>query len=111
MNTFPFGLDKEAQIYCSSSKIALQSDPKASYITNGMAAEPQFKQLVSMPFDVQVNMITRWTRESVEQQNDLSENSVAWMIALFSKSYEIAGGSRSFDDIFTSVFKNYYRTY
>lgn len=112
MPFFQFGLEKEAEIYYLSALNALRADPQAPAVTRDMAANMRSINLQDRPLSEVCSFIVRWTRESIRSQgsNDEDENGVAWMLALYVKSYEIACEPRgiSFKETYTACFKKYY---
>lgn len=110
MVLFPFGLDKEADIYYMSALNALRIDPQVPVVTQDMAANMRSSGLQHMSLHEVISLIVRWTKESIQEQGTYDENSVAWMIALYVKSYELACSPNSipFKEVYTTCFKKYY---
>lgn len=112
MPFFQFGLENEAQIYYLSALNALRADPEAPRVTRNMAANMRDINLQDKPLSEVASFIVKWTRESIRSQgsNDEDENGVAWMLALYVKSYEIACEPKgiSFKEVYTTCFKKYY---
>lgn len=110
---FPFGIEKEAQIYCISTKIALsrQSSVIESEITD-MANNLIAMGAVSLPYSTIVQCMITWVEQAVETAgwNIRDEDSVSWWIGLFAKSYIQAKNDNTlvFDDIFKAVFIRYF---
>ena len=87
--SFQFGLEKEADIYCRASKVGLSTFSKQEM------------------FDA----IAHWTRNTVEELNDDSEDNVAWWIALYCSSVikaTMPDCSFDYDEIFKYAFIDYY---
>ena len=104
MLDFPFGLDKEAEIYYLSSLNALRADPQVTPVTDNMAAEMKAMGLPDQDLSLVVDLIVQWTRQNIEGEhsNDDDENGVAWYMALIVKSYEKACAPRpvSYKDVY-----------
>lgn len=111
---FAFGIEKEAEIYCASTKIAFsqQATEIESQIAE-IAAELECSSTIDMPYDAILNEMVSWTEVAVKSSgwNLLDEDGVSWWIGIFTQSYIRAkhNDTPSFDKIFKSVFINYFK--
>ena len=111
---FPFGIEKEAEIYCISTKIALskQVDEIESEIIE-MADNLVAMDAVNLPYSTILQFMVTWTEQAVKSVgwNVFDEDGVSWWIGLFTKSYIRAknDNSYSFDEIFKAVFIKYFK--
>ena len=112
MPYFPFGLEKEAEIYYMSALHALSVDPQVPEVTQGMAEHMKSSGFQYKSTTEVISDIVRWTKEYIRAQGttDEDENSVAWSIALLVKSYELLCSPKviSFKEVYKSCFKRYY---
>lgn len=112
--SFPFGLEKEAEIYCRASKVGLSTDTNAPRVIKEMADNLIANDIKMFPKQEIFNVIAHWTRRAVEDLNDDSEDNVAWWIALYCSSVINAKRpdcSFYYDEIFKYAFKDYYSQY
>lgn len=111
---FPFGIEKEAEIYCNSAKFALARQAKEieCQITE-MAENLKCHSITDLSYTEILDLVVFWTEDAVRKNGwDIrDEDGVAWMIGLFTKSYIKASGTmRSFDEIFQQIFIKYFRS-
>lgn len=111
--TFPFGIEKEAEIYCKSAKfaMALQASDIESQIAD-MANNMKINGTIGLPYTTVLNYMVSWTEDAVIKSgwNLIDEDGVSWWIGLFTQSYIRATDDypHSFDEIFTQVFIRYF---
>ena len=109
---FPFGIEKEAEIYLASSKLGLQIDPQANGVINHLRNAFLEEDKVDLPTDEISSFIVQLCRENVLGQIDNyeDEKGVAWTIALLSKAYIVACSVPcSFASLFMKCFIKYYK--
>lgn len=109
--SFPFGLKKEAEIYCRASKLGLSTDPNAPKIISEMADNLTNSEIMSFSKEEVLDAIAIWTRDVVKKTNDETEDNVAWWIALYCCSVIKAmttNNTFTYDEIFKYAFINYY---
>lgn len=109
--SFPFGLEKEADIYCRASKFGLSTDPNASRVINEIAGNLKNNEIQTFSKQEMFDAVAIWTRTAVENTNDYSEDNVAWWIALYCSSVIKAIApdcSFDYDEIFKYAFIDYY---
>lgn len=112
MPTFYFGIEKEADIYCSSSKIGLSSDPQANNVIRQLKDVFLHDRKVNLPMDKISDFIVLLCDDNVLGQIDdhEDEKGVAWTIALLSKAYIAASTIPcSYDSLFKQCFIKYYK--
>ncbi len=111
---FPFGIEKEAEIYCTSTKVALKSqerniEPQIA----GMANNLIVKGVVNFPYSTILQFMVTWTEQAVRANgwNIQDEDGVSWWIGLYAQSYIRAmnNNEHSFDEIFKAVFIKYFK--
>lgn len=111
MPAFLFGIETEADIYCFSSKIALESDARANDFINRLIFNFIEEDKINLPMDEISDFIVRLCNGNVLNQidNREDEQGVAWTIALLAKAY-IAACSipYSYDTLFKQCFIQYY---
>lgn len=112
MPTFLFGIEKEAEIYCVSSKMGLAADPQTNRVVNQLTKTFIQDGKANLPMNEITDFIVYLCNENVLNQIDNrdDEQGVAWTIALLAKGY-IAASSLpcSFDSLFKACFIKYYR--
>lgn len=113
---FQFGLDKEAEIYCTSSKIGLSS--QASFVeeaSTAFAKEMRDANIAHMSFDGVVNYIVEKAREACRMNGwaMTDEQGIAWFIGLFTKGYIKAVGimAKPYETVFKVCFKKHFSEY
>ena len=109
--SFPFGLEKEADIYCRASKVGLLTDPNASKVIGEMTDNLKNNDFLSFSKQEMFDAVAIWTRNAVEELNDDSEDNVAWWMALYCSSVikaTMPNCSFDYDEIFKYAFKDYY---
>lgn len=111
---FTFGIEKEAEIYCTSTKIALsQQTAEVESQISEIAAELEYSSTINMPYETLVNEMVSWTEVAVQSSgwNLRDEDGVSWWIGIFAKSYIRAKNksTHSFDEIFRDVFVRYFK--
>lgn len=112
--SFPFGIEKEAEIYCRASKVGLSTDANAPKVIKEMADNLAANGIKEFPKQEIFGAIAHWTRRAVEDLNDDSEDNVAWWIALYCSSVikaTMPDCSFDYDDIYKYAFKDYYSQY
>ena len=111
---FPFGIEKEAEIYCNSAKFALERQAKdTEYQITQMADNLKCHGIAHLPYTEILDLMVFWTEDAVRKSgwDSRDEDGVAWMIGLFTKSYiKASGTTRSFEEIFQQIFIKYFRT-
>ena len=111
MPVFIFGIEIEADIYCTSSKIGLASDPKAIDVINHLKEVYIEENRVNMSLDeISDFIVLLCNKNALHQITDREdEQGVAWTIALLAKAY-IAVSRRvmSYDELFKRSFIKYY---
>ncbi|MBP3482808.1 MAG: hypothetical protein J6K28_05390 [Alistipes sp.] len=111
---FPFGIEKEAEIYCTSTKVALAKQAKEieSQIAE-MASNLAAMGTINLPYSTILQLMVTWTEQAVKTVGwDINnEDGVSWWIGLFAKSYIQAKNddTLSFDKIFKTVFTSYFK--
>lgn len=109
--SFQFGLEKEADIYCRASKVGLSTDSNAPKIISEMADNLTKNEIRTFSKQEMFDAIAHWTRNTVEELNDDSEDNVAWWIALYCSSVikaTMPDCSFDYDEIFKYAFIDYY---
>lgn len=109
---FPFGIEKEAEIYCNSAKFSL-SNHSNIYDKSVDKYANHFKTSGVIYWDIErfSSEMIIWTKFAVTQQgwNESDEDGVAFYIGLFTKGYCHAINKPSlFDSIFKKAFIKYY---
>lgn len=111
---FLFGIEKEAEIYCLATKVALVKQAKEIELeivemSNNLVA----MGTINLPYSTILQFMVMWTEQAVKTVGwDINdEDSVSWWIGLFAKSYIHAKNddTHSFDEIFKSVFITYFK--
>lgn len=109
---FPFGIEKEAEIYCTSTKVALareakEIEPQIVEMANNLVA----MGTINLPYSTILQFMVTWTEQAVKTVGwDIhNEDSVSWWIGLFTESYIRATDAHSFDEIFKTVFISYFK--
>ena len=111
MPSFVFGIKKEAELYCASSKIGLSMDPQAIGVINQLKYTFIEDGKVNLSFNEISDFIVLLCKNNVLHQirNMEDEEGVAWTIALLSKAYISASiSSISYDELFVACFVKYY---
>lgn len=107
-----FGIEKEAEFYCSASKLGLASDPKANEVINHLKDVYIEDGRIDMSIDEISDFIVILCENNVLDQisNSDDEQGVAWTIALLSKAYILASSVPCiYDDLFKRCFIKYYK--
>lgn len=110
---FPFGIEKEAEIYCTSAKVALKSQEKSigPQIAD-MANNLIVNGVVDFPYSTILQFMVTWTEQAVRANgwNIQDEDGVSWWIGLYAQSYiqTMNNNEHSFDEIFKAVFVKYF---
>ena len=88
MPVFIFGIEIEADIYCTSSKIGLASDPKAIDVINHLKEVYIEENRVNMSLDeISDFIVLLCNKNALHQITDREdEQGVAWTIALLAKA-------------------------
>lgn len=111
---FPFGIDKEAEIYCTSTKIALSQqaqeiEPQIAAMANNLIS----MGTIQLPHTTLLQLMTTWTEQAVQTNGwDIrDEDGVSWWIGLYTKSYlrALNDTTYSFDEIFKTIFVKYFK--
>ena len=111
---FPFGIKKEAEIYCNSAKFALtrqvkEIEPQIASIANNMINNGT----INLPYEIILEDMVRWVESAVKDSGwDLrDEDGASWWIGILATSYLRAKGgyNHSFEDIFQKVFIKYFQ--
>lgn len=106
-----FGIEIEADLYCTSSKIGLASDLKAINVIDYLEEVYIEEDRVNMSLDEISDFIVLLCNENALHQitDRDDEQGVAWTIALLAKAY-IAVSRRvmSYDELFKRSFIKYY---
>lgn len=112
MPIFYFGLEKEADIYCASSKIGLSNDSQSKGIIELLRGAFISERKTDLPMDKISDFIVQLCNDNVLGQIDdrEDENGVAWTIALLAKGYIAACTIPcSYDNLFKQCFIKYYK--
>ena len=111
---FSFGIEKEAEIYCLSTKVALakqakEIEPQIVEMSNNLVA----MGTINLPYSTILQLMVTWVEQAVKtvEWNINNEDDVSWWIGLFAKSYIQAKNDDplSFDEIFKTVFISYFK--
>lgn len=108
-----FCIEKEAEIYCTSAKVALKSQEKSigPQIAD-MANNLIVNGVVDFPYSTILQFMVTWTEQAVRANgwNIQDEDGVSWWIGLYAQSYIRAmnNNEHSFDEIFKAVFVKYF---
>lgn len=111
MPTFAFGIQKEAEIYCSSSKLPLVSDPQANAVISQLRQAYVEDGKINLPMNEITDFIVQLCKNNVLNQIDgrEDEDGVAWTIALLVKAYILVSTNPfSYDTLFKECFIKYY---
>ena len=114
MPVFIFGIEKEADIYCASSKIGLAADIKAIDVINQLKDVYIKDNRTNMSLDEISDFIALLCNNNVLYQitDREDEQGVAWTIALLAKAYiAVSRHLMSYDDLFKQSFIKYYKLY
>ncbi len=113
---FPFGIDKEAEIYCTSSKIGLSH--QAAFVeeaSTAFAKDMLDAGIAHMSFDGVVSYIVDQARMACKMNSwaMTDEEGIAWFIGLFTKGYIKAVGimARPYETVFKACFKKHFSEY
>lgn len=112
MIDFTLGIEKEAEIFLSSSKAGLQVDPQAIVVINQLRNVFKEDGKVDLPINEISSFIVQLCKDNVLGQIDnyADKNGVAWTIALLSKAYIYACVAPcSYDSLFIKSFIEYYK--
>ena len=110
---FPFGIQKEAEIYCNSAIIAMKQQPSVQHTINAISQEMQSMGLEDIPYEEIVPLICQWTEENVAksgwQRND--EDGVSWLLGLTVTAYVRSLRNRvcPFEKLFKDCFIYYFK--
>lgn len=113
---FLLGIEKEAEIYCSSSKIGLSSQEQfVEEASSAFASEMKDNDVVHMSFDEVVDYIVGKAREACDMNgwSMTDEDGIAWFVGLYTKAYLKALGimARPYDIVFKACFKKHFSQY
>ena len=112
---FPFGIEREAEIYCTSAKVALRSqeksiEPQIADMANNLIV----KGVLNFSYSTILQFMVTWTEQAVRANgwNIQDEDGVSWWIGLYAQSYILAmnKNEHSFEEIFKTVFVKYFET-
>ena len=112
---FPFGIEREAEIYCTSAKVALRSqeksiEPQIADMANNLIV----KGVLNLSYSTILQLMVTWTEQAVRANgwNIQDEDGVSWWIGLYAQSYIRAmnNNEHSFEEIFKTVFVKYFET-
>lgn len=112
--SFPFGLKREAEIYCTSSKVGLSTEPNAPLAINRWADYFTQADICEASMQEVLDSVATVTRNAVEHMKDDSEDNVAWIMALVVSGIIKAKKPDcplSYDEIFKYGFTDYYEKY
>lgn len=110
---FPFGIVKEAEIYCNSAKFEIARQKQAlEWQITSMAEDLKQFGIKEMPYERVIEQIVFWSECMVKQSGwDLrDEDGAAWWIGLYTQSYlrAVNDSNSSFEDIFKQAFIRYF---
>ena len=110
---FPFGIEKEAEIYCNSAKFEIARQKRElEWQIGSMSNDLRRLGVSQMSYERIVDLIVFWSENMVKQSGwDLrDEDGAAWWIGLYTQSYLRAVGycNYSFEDIFKQAFIRYF---
>lgn len=112
MNTL-FGLQKEAEIYCTSTKVALQQNyAELTPMINDMAMNLNSTGAANFDKSVITKLIATWAEQNISGAggNINDEESASWWIGILIKSYMKASQtSETFDELFKESFIKYFK--
>lgn len=114
MMFFPFGIAKEADIYCASTQISMRNQQEyVEQVVNEISADLIKRDIESLPYNQVVLLINMWAKDYVIQSgwSVTDEDGVSWFLGLFCKSYVrcLKNSIVPFDKIFKDCFKGYFR--
>lgn len=112
--SFPFGLEKEAEIYCTSSKFGLSTEPNATLAISEWAEYFNRAEICRASMQEILDSVATVTRNAVEHMEDDSEDNVAWIMALVVSGIIKAKKPDcplSYDEIFKYGFTDYYERF
>lgn len=112
---FPFGLEREAEIYCTSTKVALKSQGKSIELQIAdMANNLITMGAINLPYPTILQFMVTWTEQAIRANgwSIQDEDGASWWIGLYAQSYiqAINNNEHSFDEIFKTVFIKYFET-
>lgn len=110
---FPFGIEKEAEIYCNSAKYEINKQQfELESQINFMADNFRRLGINEKSYKEIIGYIVFWSETMVKQSGwDIrDEDGAAWWIGLYTKSYLRAVGycNHTFEDIFKQSFIQYF---
>lgn len=106
---FPFGIDKEAAIYCISAQNAI-SQASAEVIRNIQAQATAWRNFGTntISYSDAIDEIVKYALENNTQQGwePTDEEGMSWFLGIHCKAYDLACGesSRGFSEIFKDAF-------
>lgn len=114
MMFFPFGIAKEADIYCASTQISMRNQQEyVEQVVSEISTDFINRDIESQPYNQVVSLINKWTEDYVIQSgwSVTDEDGVSWFLGLFCKSYVrcLKNSIVPFDKIFKDCFKGYFR--
>lgn len=113
---FPFGIENEAEIYCTSSKIGLNSQAQfVEEASSAFATEMRDNDIAHMSFEQVVSYIVNKSREACDMNGwpMTDEDGISWFIGLYTKAYIKALGimARPYEIVFKACFKHHFSEY
>lgn len=112
---FIWGVDKEAEIYCTSVKVSIknQQGEELENVLNDISTQMLLDNWEDAPRMKVIHSIVSFVENDVKAEgwslND--EDGVAWFMGLYCKSFirSLRRRQESFDDLFKQCFKEYFK--
>lgn len=112
---FTFGIDKEAEIYCTSVLVSMKKQQtQVDNVTSQTAKELMEMGIEQVSYHDVLSLICDWTEKAVTDSgwSAIDEDGVAWFMGLYCKSYvrslikKICPFEQIFKDCFILYFKD-----